>query len=238
MERFVKISSLPACAGLLALLAGPAPATPASQPHADIQRTAVDFVRTHAERFAVPPVVTAGNLDSRLRLPRCERPLQAFEAPGGLNPGRTVVGVRCDGQRPWKLFVPVQIKLPAEVVVLSRPLRRGDLIRAADLGSRQVDLAELRGQFYRDGTELIGQRLKRHVAGDTVLTPAMIDADRLVQRGSRVTILSDTGNIEVRMAGKALSNGGRGDQIRVKNQASGRIITATVMGRGVVKVGP
>lgn len=240
MDRIVKNLSLAALVALAASAPRAATATAAGQshPHGDIQRTAVDFVRAHAAGFPVPPEVTAGSLDRRLRLARCAAPLTAFEPPGGLNAGRAVVGVRCDGQRPWKLYVPVEIRLPAEVVALARPLRRGDVITAGDLVLQQADLAVLRGQFYRDADELIGQRLKRHVAADTVLTPAMIDADRLVQRGSRVTIVSNTGNIEVRMAGEALGNGGRGDRIRVKNQASGRTITATVVDRGLVRAAP
>jgi flagella basal body P-ring formation protein FlgA len=132
----------------------------------------------------------------------------------------------------------VEIKLPAEVVVLARPLRRGDVISAADLTTRMADLARLRGQYYRDSIGLIGQRIKRHVDGNSVLTPSMIDADRLVERGTRVTILSAAGAIEVRVAGTAMGHGGRGDQIRVKNQASGRTITAVVVDQGVVRANP
>jgi flagella basal body P-ring formation protein FlgA len=66
----------------------------------------------------------------------------------------------------------------------------------------------------------------------------MIDAQRLVKRGAEVTIVADTGNIEVRMRGKALGEGGRGDRIKVKNVRSGRVVTATVMARGVVQISP
>jgi flagella basal body P-ring formation protein FlgA len=38
------------------------------------------------------------------------------------------------------------------------------------------------------------------------------------------------------MRGKALADGGRGDRIRVKNLNSGRIISGTVSGRGLVQV--
>jgi len=242
MNALVKILSHPGRLGrssVLGLLVGTAQAAaPAYQPLADIAQTAVDHVETHGDRFPVPPQVAAGSLDSRLRLHHCDQPLESFESPGGLKAGRAVIGVRCTGTRPWKLFVPVEIKLPSEVVVLARPLRRGDVISAADLTTRMADLARLRGQYYLDSTDLVGQRIKRHVAGNAVLTPSMIDADRLVERGARVTILSDAGAIEVRVAGKAMGHGGRGDQIRVKNQASGRTISAVVVDRGVVKANP
>lgn len=205
---------------------------------ADISATAVAYVEANATRFPVKPRVLPGKLDSRLRLNPCDQPLQAFESPGGIKPGRMVVAVACQGERPWRLFVPVEVQLPAKVIALSKPLRRGDVIAAGDLTTQLADLAELRGQYFLSARDVIGQRIKRHLPGHTVLTAAMIDADKLVKRGSRVTILSDTGGISVRVAGKALRNGARGDQIRVKNLASGRTISAYVVDRGIVKTSP
>lgn len=209
-----------------------------AHPLADIEATAVDFALAAADRFPVPPDVQPGRLDARLRLARCDEPLQAYESPGGLKAGNTVVGVACEGSRPWRLFVPVKIALPAQVIALARPLRRGDMITADDLTVRQADLARLRGQYFLDADGLVGQRIKRHVRANAVLTASMVAADRLVERGSRVTILSRAGSIEVSVAGKALRHGGRGDQIRVKNLASGRTITAVVVDRGAVRAGP
>lgn len=213
-------------------------AKPVYQSHESLARQAVAYVQSQADRFSVPPVVKAGALDSRLKLQACDQPLESFEAPGGLTAGRSVVGVRCDGSQPWKLFVPVEITLPAQVIALNHSMRRGELIGKADLMLQQADLAKLRGQYYQDPGDVIGLRLKRNVAAKLPLKPAMLDAQRLVKRGSEVVILSDSGNIQVRMRGKAMGQGGRGDRIKVKNQRSGRVLTATVVGRGIVRVGP
>lgn len=224
-------------AGALALASPSAPAGPA-HPLDDIAQTAVAYAESQADRFPVPPVVTPGHIDARLRLAHCEVPLNAFESPSGLRAGNTVVGVACEGQQPWKLFVPVRIELPAQVIALNRPLRRGDTLTDDMLTTREADLAKLRGQYFLDKQGLAGQRLRRHVRANVVLTASMIAADRLVERGSRVTIVSDAGGIEVRVAGKALRHGGRGDQIQVRNLASGRTITATVVDQGTVRAGP
>jgi flagella basal body P-ring formation protein FlgA len=227
--------------GLLLLglaVAFPALAVAAEQSHQSIVEHAVQHVRDRADQFPVSPRVEAGRLDSRLRLPRCSAPLETFDSPGGLSPGRSVVGVSCRGSQPWKLYVPVNIVLPAEVLATAHAMRRGDVIGKADLVRREADLGRLRGQYFTDPADVIGQRLKRNLAGNLPLTPAMIDAQRLVKRGAEVTIVSDTGSIEVRMRGKALGQGGRGDRIRVKNTRSGRELTATIIGRGLVKVSP
>lgn len=238
---FVKYPSHQALAWLVALLASPlawSQSPREAHPLADIEATAVDYAAEAGDRFPVPPTVRPGRLDPRLRLARCDEPLGAFESPSGLKAGSTVVGVACEGSRPWRLFVPVKISLPAEVVALARPVRRGDTLAAGDLILRQADLAKLRGQYFLDTNGLVGQRLKRHVRANAILTASMVAADRLVERGSRVMILSRAGGIEVSVAGKALRHGGRGDQIRVKNLASGRTVSAVVVDRGTVRAGP
>lgn len=237
MKMRVKILSSRGLGLALLLLAGTT-VEAAYQSHQSIRQRAEAYVQSQSGQFSTPPSVEAGSLDSRLRLPRCELPLAAFESPGGLSAGRSVVGVRCDGKRPWKLFVPVTIALPAKVLALAHPMRRGDLIAREDLVAQEADLARLRGQYFQDPAELVGQRLKRNVAAMLPLKPAMIDAQRLIKRGAEVTIVADTGSIEVRMRGKALGQGGRGDRIKVRNQRSGRVLSATIVDRGIVRVGP
>lgn len=239
MYAYVKTSTRRARAlagASLWLAAAALPAAPQHQSADSIQAAAVAFVESNADQFPVTPRVTAGNLDSRLRLGHCSAPLQAFAPPGGLSAGRSVVGVRCDADPRWKIFAPVDISLPAPVVALARSVQRGQVIAADDLTVREGDLAQLRGQYFGRPEEVVGHRAKRNLAATVVVTPAMIDARRLVKRGAEVTILADVGAIEVRMSGKALAHGGRGDRIRVKNNRSGRIITATVVDRALVRV--
>jgi flagella basal body P-ring formation protein FlgA len=239
MKRHVKNSTQGAARWLATALAFGVTAATAAEPHqsaASIQAAAVAFVEAHADQFPVTPQVSAGQLDSRLRLGQCSEALQTFAPPGGLSAGRSVVGVRCDAEPRWKIFAPVDISLPAEVVAVARNIQRGELIHAQDIVVKTGDLARLRGQYFTDPAEVIGHRAKRNLAAAVVVTPAMIDARRLVKRGTEVTIVADAGAIEVRMTGKALAHGGRGDRIKVKNNRSGRVITATVVDRSLVRV--
>ena len=71
-------------------------------------------------------VANPGALDSRLRLARCEQPLNAFAAPGGKLSGKITVGVRCDGPKPWSLYVPVQVSIPGKAAVAVRDSTRSN----------------------------------------------------------------------------------------------------------------
>jgi flagella basal body P-ring formation protein FlgA len=220
---------------MLALLAA-APAISADQPHDEIRRTAAEYVLAQAGAFPVVPEVQAGDLDSRLRLPQCSRPIEAFAPPNGLKAGRTVVGVTCEGEQPWKLYVPVEVRLPGEVVVAARPLRRGDILTRQDLALVTRDLASLHRDYFQAIAPLLGQRMRRALSRDAVLTPKAVETRKVVRRGTEVTILAADARLQVRMRGKALDSGASGDRIKVENLSSGREIYATVVGQGLVRV--
>lgn len=234
MTKFRHYLGLPG--GVAALLLSYGTAIAQYQSHASILAEATEFVRADAGSFAVPPEVSPGELDSRLRMPLCTRDLEAFASPNGIRPGRTVVGVRCDGDKPWKLYVPVQIALPADVVVTTRPLKRGETLTASDLTVARQDLATLHRDYYLTADRLVGQRVRRNLGRGDLVTPAAVEADKLVKRGAEVTILAADPKFQVRMQGKALANGARGERIKVRNISSEREITATVVGRGLVQV--
>ena len=58
----------------------------------------------------------------------------------------------------------------------------------------------------------------------------------LVKRGEKITISAVQPAFTIRMNGVAMMNGTKGQRIRIKNENSGRIISATVVEAGVVSV--
>ena len=208
----------------------------ADESHQTIRETAENYVLDQADRFTVSPELIVGELDSRLKLARCSQPLEAYESPNGLKGGRNVVGVRCSGNKPWKIYVPVRIALYEQVVVSTRSLAKGQTLEAADLQLVKKDTAKLRRAFYSDPVELVGMQLRRPIRRNRLISPAMLTQAKLIKRGSEVLIRARVGGLSAQMKGKALADGGKGERIKVKNLSSGRIITGTVVGSGVVQV--
>jgi len=64
----------------------------------------------------------------------------------------------------------------------------------------------------------------------------MVQAPRLIKAGQEVILLATTPQLEVRMKGKALSDGSRGDIIQVRNVRSKRVIEGVVTDIGTVRV--
>lgn len=180
--------------------------------------------------------VRAGTLDPRHHLPLCDGPLQAFMRRGARIDARTIVGVRCTGNKPWKVYVPVDVVVTAPVYVAGRTLPRGHLLSAADLAMDERDVSRLVSGYIRNPAELIGQRLKHSLIAGRMFAPAMLQADRIVRRGQTVTLTAAGGHINISMTGKALMDGARHQRIKVKNVNSGRIIEGIVRSSEQVEV--
>jgi len=223
---------------LIPLLASTAVVAENYQAHDTIRSVAREHALAQVENLPGEVEVTAGKLDRRLRLAACEVPLSAYDSPNGLKPGRNVVGVRCDGEKPWKLYVTINIATSERVVVAVRPIGRGHMIAAADVRTEMRDTSKLRKAFYSDPEATLGLRAKRTIAAGRILEASLLERRRLIRRGSTVQILANDAGLRVAMKGKALADGARGDRIRVRNLSSGREITGEVVASGVIRVAP
>jgi flagella basal body P-ring formation protein FlgA len=222
---------------LLAIAAPPASAgVSATESHDNIRAAAEQHVLDRIDDLQGRVEVKVGSLDSRLRLAECDLALETYDSPNALSGGRGVVGVRCEGSNPWKLYVPVRIAVFDEVVVTRRSVVRGETLQADDLTLSEMDTSRLRKAYFTRIDDAIGLLSKRSIASGSVVHAGLLKRANLVKRGSKVEIIANFDGLDVRMRGEALADGGRGDRIRVKNLSSGRVVTGTVSGSGVVHV--
>ena len=203
----------------------------------------VEDIAGTAERFLAERVGTGGNttvragmIDSRLRLTACDQPIEGFLRAGTRVGAKTIVGVRCSGTKPWKVYVPVEVAVRTRVWIASRPLPRGHLLTQNDLRAEERDVARMNQGYITDINRLLGQRLTSSVLAGRAITDRLVESDDLVSRGQTVTLAVMSGNINIRMSGKALSDGGLNDRIRVENLNSGRVVEGVVRSPELVEV--
>ncbi|WP_428623452.1 flagellar basal body P-ring formation chaperone FlgA [Sedimenticola sp.] len=238
MYRIILFSCIRYCWPIL-LLAWPLSARPGTdapvQSHESIQAAAEQHVLDDLDQAEQEISVTAGRLDSRLRLSACSQPLDTFSPYGRKSASRITVGVRCNDTDGWSLFVPVTLSLVKGIVVADRELPRGTIITEADIKIEKRDVARLHRGYLEQPNQAIGKKLKRRIHADAILTPGQIVIQHAVKKGMQVVIVAQIGPLQVRMNGKALSNGAIGERIKVENNSSNRRIEATVISAGVVK---
>lgn len=221
------------------LLSGPVSAQAEGnehQPHQSIIEAAKRYLEATLTQDAPQANITLTPLDHRLKLSRCEIPLQAFSPPGGVKLGRTSVGVRCQAPAPWSIYLSAHVGIEAPVVVAIRDLPRGQAIGAEDLKIKIEDTSHLLRGYFETIDEVAGETLKRTLRRNQVVTPSMLVVRKAVKRGDQVTILAGAGSIQVRMQGKAMKQGNPGELITVMNTKSKRKIEARVVAEGLVMV--
>ncbi|WP_255722486.1 flagellar basal body P-ring formation chaperone FlgA [Ectothiorhodospira lacustris] len=180
--------------------------------------------------------ISRGSLDPRLRLRACDTTLETFLPAGARMTGHTTVGVRCTAPSPWSLFVPMQVVVRGEVVVLERALPRGTLLSQNDIRLELRDLGNMHSGYLTDPAEVTNMVLRRALPAGTALSPQMVEPQRLVQRGQKVTLVAQNTDLSVRMEGQALADGAHGDRVQVRNLSSRRIVEGRVLSAGVVGV--
>ena len=211
----------------------------AIQSLAAIQSTVATFVRqVHQDDTSL--TVSVRTLDQRLRLPACESPLDAQWSPGSRDTGQVTVRVACQSAKPWQLHVQANVSREATVWVLTRAAERNAVLDASMVKSQTVTLGRGLTTASRSGTPVselqawLGFAFRQSAQPGQLLTQRMLVPQTLVSRGDSVRIRDHRAGLQVEMAGTALGNGSLDQRIQIKNPASGKVIDATVIARGVV----
>jgi flagella basal body P-ring formation protein FlgA len=227
---------MPALGLIVAINSPIGAATEDIQPLESIRATAEAFVLEQIGQTSLDVEARAGRLDPRLRLAQCDQPLEAFNAAGSRLGGNASIGVRCDGSRPWKIYVPVRVSREVEVAVLAKSLPRGATLTEDSVRTQRMDTTTLTFGYYSDAGALKGQTLRRAAASGTVITPDLVAIPPMVRKGEQVTLIAQRQGIAIRAPGRAMVDAQIGDLIQVRNLSSERVVEGKVRGPGEVVV--
>ncbi len=213
-----------------------------SQSARSLQRLVHEFV--HQEFMETLPSdhkdedlqVTVSNLDARINLPRCDGFIrQSITSPQPYGTNLTVKAM-CDGTQRWSVFVPVKVEVYSSAVVAVTSLARGQLIQEGDVRLARVNTS---AQGYGHLVSLQaaeGMALKRPLRAGEVVRASHLLAPNVVKRGDNVVLEARSSGISVVASGTALATGQVGDQIKVRNIQSNRVVDAKVIAPGKVQV--
>lgn len=232
-------------AGMLMVLAGLLTASPAlandhEPDHQDLEllrQQVDDFLRTHYDGAGIEKLeVEVGRLDSRLRLAACEQPLaMSFNDPSSAG-GSLTIHTRCLGPAPWALYVPAQVDVYRAVAVASRSLGRGHRIGEGDIDLELRNTGRLRQGFVTGPDSILNKELRRPLKAGEAFRLGVVVEPLAVERGDQVRLQTQAGPITVDTTGTALSSGRTGEQIRVRNDRSERVVRGRIVAPGRVEV--
>lgn len=197
--------------------------------------TVASTVRTwYEERLAVPPdarllveveaedvVVGTGELDIHL-------------VAGSIDWGRNTLTLQVQGgQAPAKrVRVSATASVMQQVFVASRNISRGEVLGAADVVEKEMTLTRP-----IPAVETGAFRATRFIREGSVIDDTVIEPVPLIGRGDRVRVEASVGRVRVHVVGVAMEDGWLGDDIAVRNESSGAVFRAEVIGAQVVRTG-
>ena len=226
-----------ACGGV-ANATAPSEVIPGMQSLQSIRAAAEKFVRAEMPGDSRGIFVNAADLDSRLRLAHCAAPLRAAMVSGGSMQARVSIGVSCREGAQWTIYVPVSVESEIPVLVLRKPVVRGQRITGNDVAQETRRVSGFAVGYVGEVRTLDRHTASRPLPAGAVLTTDSLLADFIVKSGESVTLVAATGGIEVRASGRALSDGREGARIRVQNLNSLKIVEGVVDSDRVIHVTP
>ena len=123
-----------------------------------------------------------------------------------------------------------------QVVVATRRLAIGDVLRASDLR-----LARLRAERVRPGAaetvdQALGQQLRRPMAEGLPVMIGDLGPPAVVVKNTLVVMLLEAPGLSLTMQGRALDNAPQGGLVQVRNLESHAVVEAQAVGPGRVRV--
>ncbi|MCA8275097.1 flagellar basal body P-ring formation protein FlgA [Burkholderia sp. AU30280] len=230
--RAVPVSANPAAAVNAANAAQPA-TPPGQQDPESIRRTALSFLQ---QQIAGLPGKTTATVTTAFPrgLAACTT-LEPFMPTGARLWGRTTVGVRCAGERPWTVYLQAKVTVQATYYVAARQIAPGEPLSAADLVARDGDLTVLPLAVVTDPAQAIGATALARISAGLPLRQDMLKSAASVSAGQTVRVVAAGPGFTISAEGSALANAAPGQSVRVR-MAAGQIVTAIVKDAGTVEI--
>ena len=201
-----------------------------------------DYLQEQAQAFVLDQLdvpldaqaeVKAGTIDERLPLHHCEEGL-TISLPAKMEIRRnTTVYLKCEGDKPWDLYLPVRVSIQKPYVTVAAPVAKGDILSESMLTLAYQDQTLIRGDYLTDPSALIGVRSKRELKPGQ---PIRLTQVCVVCKGDQVTLSAENSSMQIKTMARALQDGSFGEIIKLVNIRSGKTVEGKVSAVGAVSV--
>ncbi|MBF0152647.1 MAG: flagellar basal body P-ring formation protein FlgA [Magnetococcales bacterium] len=161
-------------------------------------------------------------------------------AQAALEPGRREfpVSVLEDGVARGQVRFMAILQQEKSLLVLRRPLQRGEVVREADLEEKSLTLTRptpgVLGAEQMDKVQ--GLMARRSLSAGTPLQSSWFESPAAVDRGEHVRVRLSRGGLKIETNGVAMAKGRVGESIEVQNSESRRRFLARIVSPGHVEV--
>jgi len=144
--------------------------------------------------------------------------------------------VRYSGGRKFSIWASVKLRVKGMRVVAAENLVAGKPIQAAQVKLEPADVYSNPREAALSLDAVIGNSVRNAVPAGGVITPAIVDAPKEIERGDVVQVEVQSGATLLKLEGTAESAGRHGEPIKVHSLVNGRSFSARVAGKDRVVV--
>ena len=135
------------------------------------------------------------------------------------------VKISCDSPSHWQIYLPMKINKMQPVLVAAGNLNKGTVLDSSNTKINFINTYKIRGETLSNNTKIIGAKLKRNIQKNSAIYTSNIC---VICKGDIISIIASSDTFQIKTNGTALANGTVGEQIRIKNNRSGKVITGQV----------
>ncbi|RDS97897.1 flagellar basal body P-ring formation protein FlgA, partial [Burkholderia contaminans] len=208
--RAAPVSANPAPAANAANAAQPA-TPPGQQDPESIRRAALAFLQQQIAGLPGKATATVTTAFPR-GLAACTK-LEPFMPTGARLWGRTTVGVRCAGERPWTVYLQAKVTVQATYYVAARQIAPGEPLSAADLVARDGDLTVLPLAVITDPAQAIGATALARISAGLPLRQDLLKSAASVSAGQTVRVVAAGPGLTISAGGCALADAAPGRRV-------------------------
>lgn len=216
-----------------------APPSARKQIYAAVQDHTATLIRQEARRKRWPDYQARMNIfiPAEASEYRACRQKLAVSLSGAESPDlhRLRFNVSCGDRQDWESSVTVKPDIYLPVIIAKTAIERGQVLSHVDVTTKKININRTRGEYLTQAEDVAGMTVKRRIRARQPITKHQLEMPLLVERGQRVMMVAEHNGVEARTAGEAMRKGRKGETIKVKNQSSGKVVTAVVTERGVVR---
>lgn len=134
------------------------------------------------------------------------------------------------GSESKRVRIAARARAWVEQTVCVRPLALRQTITEADVETRRVLADKMPTDTLVTRDQVIGQQAARDLKVGSIVTGKLLAPVELVRPGQLVTVLMRRGGVEIKSVARALQAGSAGQQVKVKNEATGDLFQVTLIG--------
>lgn len=129
-----------------------------------------------------------------------------------------------------KLYAVIDVPVP------TRPILAGETAKADDFVMRPLPMTSLGRFTVTDLAALEGQEVRRVLPEGRPVQSQSLQPARAFKRGEKLTLVYQSGALEVTAPGRAMEDAALGAVLRVQNLNSSKIVNGIALGEGRVQV--